>query len=34
LGLPEDMANLVAFLVSSDGGWITGQAMVSNGGDA
>lgn len=32
MGMPEDMANLVAFLVSGDGGWITGQALVSNGG--
>jgi len=34
MGLPEDMANLVAFLVSSDGSWITGQALVSSGGSA
>ncbi|MDR3389619.1 MAG: glucose 1-dehydrogenase [Rudaea sp.] len=34
MGLPEDMANLVAFLVSSDGSWITGQSIVSNGGSA
>ncbi len=34
MGMPEDMANLVAFLVGSDGGWITGQSIVSNGGSA
>ena len=31
-GLPADSANLVAFLLSSDGGWITGQLLHSNGG--
>ncbi|HEY2058747.1 MAG TPA: SDR family oxidoreductase [Amycolatopsis sp.] len=32
LGLPRDCANLVAFLLSPDGGWITGQLLTSNGG--
>lgn len=32
LGLPEDIANLVAFLVSEQGGWITGQHLRSSGG--
>ena len=30
--LPEDSANLVAFLLSPEGGWITGQVLYSNGG--
>jgi 3-oxoacyl-[acyl-carrier protein] reductase len=30
--LPQDSANLVAFLLSQDGGWITGQLLHSNGG--
>ncbi|XWN23142.1 MAG: SDR family oxidoreductase [Roseibium sp.] len=32
LGQPEDMANVVAFLASSDGGWINGQTLRANGG--
>jgi 3-oxoacyl-[acyl-carrier protein] reductase len=32
LGLPGDIANLVAFLVSEQGGWITGQHLRSGGG--
>ena len=32
LGLPEDCANLVAFLCSPEGGWINGQLLHSNGG--
>ena len=32
LGQPEDIANAVAFLVGSDGGWINGQVLRSNGG--
>ncbi|WP_328603803.1 SDR family oxidoreductase [Amycolatopsis sp. NBC_00345] len=32
LGLPRDGANLVAFLLSPEGGWITGQLLTSNGG--
>lgn len=31
-GTPTDAANLVAFLVSDDGGWITGQVIDSEGG--
>jgi 3-oxoacyl-[acyl-carrier protein] reductase len=30
--LPQDSADLVAFLLSSEGGWITGQLLHSNGG--
>jgi 3-oxoacyl-[acyl-carrier protein] reductase len=30
--LPQDSANLVAFLLSKEGGWITGQLLHSNGG--
>jgi 3-oxoacyl-[acyl-carrier protein] reductase len=32
LGTPEDTADLVAFLLSASGGWITGQLLHSNGG--
>jgi len=31
-GTPTDAANLVAFLVSDDGAWITGQVIDSEGG--
>lgn len=31
-GRPDDVANLVAFLVSDQGGWITGQVVDSEGG--
>jgi 3-oxoacyl-[acyl-carrier protein] reductase len=31
-GTPEDVANLVAFLTSEQGGWITGQVIDSEGG--
>jgi 3-oxoacyl-[acyl-carrier protein] reductase len=34
LGQPEDIANLVAFLVSPDGGWVNGQVLRANGGFA
>ena len=34
LGRPADTAALVSFLCSEDGGWITGQVLVSNGGFA
>ena len=30
--LAEDSANLVAFLLSPEGGWISGQVLYSNGG--
>jgi len=30
--LPQDSANLVRFLLSQEGGWITGQLLHSNGG--
>ena len=32
LGQPEDIANVVSFLVSDRGGWVTGQAIGANGG--
>lgn len=32
LGEPEDIANTVAFLVSSDAAWINGQVLRANGG--
>jgi len=32
LGQPEDIANVVAFLVSDQGGWINGQIIRANGG--
>jgi 3-oxoacyl-[acyl-carrier protein] reductase len=32
LGLPEDIAAAVAFLVGPDGGWINGQVLRANGG--
>jgi 3-oxoacyl-[acyl-carrier protein] reductase len=32
LGLPVDTAQLVAFLVSDEAGWITGQLITSDGG--
>ena len=31
-GRPDDVANLVAFLVSDEGAWITGQVVNSEGG--
>lgn len=34
LGTPQDTANLVGFLLSPAGGWITGQVLHSNGGFA
>jgi len=30
--MPQDSADLVAFLLSPEGGWITGQLLHSNGG--
>ena len=32
LGTPQDTADLVRFLLSEQGGWITGQLLYSNGG--
>ncbi len=32
LGVPEDIGAVVAFLLSSDAGWITGQTVVIDGG--
>ena len=32
LGTPSDAANLVAFLVSEKGRWVTGQLLTSDGG--
>ena len=32
LGTPEDVAGLVAFLVSDEAGWITGQTIYIDGG--
>ena len=32
LGVPEDIAGAVAFLLSEQAGWITGQTLVLDGG--
>ena len=32
LGTPKDTADLVRFLLSDAGGWVTGQVLLSNGG--
>jgi 3-oxoacyl-[acyl-carrier protein] reductase len=32
VGQPTDIANLVAFLASEDGGWVTGQQIDASGG--
>jgi 3-oxoacyl-[acyl-carrier protein] reductase len=32
LGTPDDIANVVAFLASPEGGWINGQVLRANGG--
>lgn len=32
LGTPEDIASVVAFLASPEGGWINGQTLRANGG--
>ncbi|RAO76459.1 SDR family oxidoreductase [Dyella jiangningensis] len=32
LGQPEDIANVVSFLASPEGGWVNGQVLRANGG--
>jgi len=32
VGQPEDIARIVAFLASGDGGWVTGQSIDASGG--
>jgi 3-oxoacyl-[acyl-carrier protein] reductase len=32
IGTPEDIAGIVAFLVSPDSGWITGRTILADGG--
>ena len=32
LGLPEDIADVVAFLASDEARWVTGQNIRANGG--
>lgn len=32
LGVPDDVANMVAFLLSDESGWLTGQTVVVGGG--
>jgi len=32
LGVPEDIGSIVAFLLSEDAGWLTGQTIVVDGG--
>ena len=32
VGQPEDIANVIAFLASPDGGWVTGQVIEASGG--
>jgi hypothetical protein len=32
LGSPEDIANVMAFLVGPDGGWVNGQVLRASGG--
>ena len=34
VGRPADVANLVSFLCSAEGGWVNGQLLASNGGTA
>ncbi|MGZ4452842.1 MAG: SDR family oxidoreductase, partial [Nocardioides sp.] len=32
LGVPEDIASVVSFLLSADAGWMTGQLVTVDGG--
>ena len=32
LGEPDDIAGIVSFLASADGGWVNGQVLRANGG--
>ncbi|MDO9306803.1 MAG: SDR family oxidoreductase, partial [Mesorhizobium sp.] len=32
IGQPDDIAGIVAFLVSDDSGWITGRTILADGG--
>ena len=32
LGVPEDVGSVVAFLLSDDAAWVTGQTIVIDGG--
>jgi 3-oxoacyl-[acyl-carrier protein] reductase len=32
IGQPDDIAGIVAFLASADGGWITGRTIIADGG--
>ena len=32
IGKPQDIANVIAFLVSDEGGWLTGQTIHATGG--
>jgi 3-oxoacyl-[acyl-carrier protein] reductase len=32
LGVPDDIGSVVAFLLSDDAGWLTGQTVVVDGG--
>ena len=32
IGVPEDVAGIVAFLASDESRWVTGQSLVANGG--
>ncbi len=34
VGEPEDVANVVAFLCSEEGGWMNGQTLTIGGGAA
>jgi 3-oxoacyl-[acyl-carrier protein] reductase len=32
LGIPDDIGSVVAFLLSEDAGWMTGQTLTVDGG--